>query len=82
MDKPLLITTFQVTFVTEQQSHTTRLTFFMGEKMSCLKGTSLVKKKDAKYVCDKCGSRVTKPKQVCKPVKAEKKTAGKKKKGS
>lgn len=50
--------------------------------MSCLKGTSLAKKKEAKYVCAKCGSRVIKPKQICKPVKADKKSAGKKKKKS
>lgn len=28
--------------------------------MSCLKGTSQVKKKDAKFVCDKCGAQVKK----------------------
>lgn len=37
--------------------------------MSCLKGTSLVKKKDAKFICDKCAARVQKKGQVCKPVK-------------
>lgn len=36
---------------------------------SCLKGKSLVKKKDAKFICDKCAARVQKKDQVCKPVK-------------
>lgn len=39
--------------------------------MSCLKGSSPVKKKEAKFVCDKCGSQVKKKSQVCKPVKAK-----------
>lgn len=37
--------------------------------MSCLKGKSLVKEKEAKVVCEKCGSLVKKKDQVCKPVK-------------
>ncbi len=37
--------------------------------MACLKGKPLVKKKEAKVICDKCGSLVKKKGQVCKPVK-------------
>lgn len=44
--------------------------------MSCLKGTSLVKKKEAKLVCGKCGARVKKKSQACKPVKVKTKEAG------
>lgn len=36
---------------------------------NCLKGKSLVKKKAAKFICDKCSARVQKKDQVCKPVK-------------
>lgn len=52
-----------------------------GQKMSCLKGTSLVKKKDAKVVCGKCGARVKKKSQACKPIKikAEANSGSKKK---
>ncbi|SEA26329.1 hypothetical protein SAMN05660420_01646 [Desulfuromusa kysingii] len=39
--------------------------------MSCLKGSSLVKKKEAQFVCEKCGSQVKKKSQVCKPVKVK-----------
>jgi DNA-directed RNA polymerase subunit M/transcription elongation factor TFIIS len=49
--------------------------------MSCLKGSSLVKKDEAKFVCEKCGSQVKKKGQVCKAVKVksdEKKSAKKK----
>ena len=41
--------------------------------MACLKGKSLVKKKEAKVVCEKCGSLVKKKDQVCKPVKLKSK---------
>jgi hypothetical protein len=37
--------------------------------MSCLKGESEVKKKDARYACDKCGAATEKKSHVCKPVK-------------
>jgi len=49
--------------------------------MSCLKGTSQVKKKDAKFVCDKCGAQVKKKAQVCRAVKVKAKETknGKKK---
>lgn len=49
--------------------------------MSCLKGTSQVKKKEAKYVCDKCGANVKKKSQVCKAskVKGKDKEKGKEK---
>lgn len=40
--------------------------------MSCLKGTSKVKKKEAKFVCDKCGANVKKKDQVCRAVKIKK----------
>lgn len=39
--------------------------------MSCLKGSSLVKKKEAKFICEKCGAQVKKKSQVCKPVKVK-----------
>ena len=39
--------------------------------MGCLKGESEVKKKDAKFACDKCGARAKKKDHVCKPVKLE-----------
>lgn len=45
--------------------------------MSCLKGISQVKKKDANFICDKCKAHVQKKGQVCKPVKL--KVKGKKK---
>ena len=41
--------------------------------MGCLKGTSLVKKKEAKFICDKCDARAQKKVQVCKPVKLKSK---------
>ncbi len=41
--------------------------------MSCLKGTSLVKKKDAKFTCEKCEALVQKKNHVCKPVKLKSK---------
>lgn len=44
--------------------------------MSCLKGTSKVKKKEAKFVCDKCGAKVKKKDQVCKAVKVKSKSKG------
>ncbi len=37
--------------------------------MSCLKGESEVKKKDAKFECGKCGALTSKKAHVCKPVK-------------
>jgi predicted RNA-binding Zn-ribbon protein involved in translation (DUF1610 family) len=40
--------------------------------MSCLKGKSLVKKKEAKFVCKKCGSQVKEKDQVCKAAKVPK----------
>ncbi|WP_321392278.1 hypothetical protein [uncultured Desulfuromusa sp.] len=39
--------------------------------MGCLKGASPVKKKEAKFTCEKCGSQVKKKSQVCKPVKVK-----------
>jgi len=39
--------------------------------MSCLKGSSPVKKKEAKFFCDKCGAQVKKKSQVCKPAKVK-----------
>jgi predicted RNA-binding Zn-ribbon protein involved in translation (DUF1610 family) len=41
----------------------------------CLKGESEVKKKAAKFACDKCGARSDKKDHLCKP---EKRAAGKK----
>ncbi len=41
--------------------------------MSCLKGKSVVKKKDAKVVCEKCGALAKKKDQVCKPSKIKEK---------
>lgn len=37
--------------------------------MSCLKGESEVKKKAAKFECEKCGAAAKKKGSVCKPVK-------------
>jgi len=37
--------------------------------MSCLKGKSEIKKKEAKVACEKCGAVAKKKDQVCKPVK-------------
>lgn len=37
--------------------------------MGCFKGASEVKKKDAKFECDKCGAQTDKKGHVCKPVK-------------
>ena len=39
--------------------------------MSCLKGESEVKKKAAKFACEKCGAAAKKKGHVCKPVKLE-----------
>jgi len=39
--------------------------------MGCLKGESEVKKKSAKFECEKCGAAVKKKGNVCKPVKLE-----------
>lgn len=39
--------------------------------MGCLKGFSPVKKKDAKFTCEQCGSQVKKKSQVCKPIKVK-----------
>ncbi len=39
--------------------------------MSCLKGKSQVKKKEAKVTCEKCGAVAKKKDQVCKPVKVK-----------
>lgn len=48
---------------------------------NCLKGKSLVKKKDAKFICDKCAAQVQKKDQVCRPVKLKiKKSKNKEKK--
>ena len=35
----------------------------------CLKGESEVKKKDAKYTCEKCGAGSAKKDHLCKPEK-------------
>ena len=43
----------------------------------CLKGENKVKKKDSKFSCQKCGAKVSKKSQVCKPEKV--KPASKKK---
>lgn len=48
--------------------------------MSCLKGESEVKKKEAKFACGKCGAMVKKKSHVCKPVKAEESAKKEKKK--
>lgn len=37
--------------------------------MDCLKGESKVKKQEARFECGKCGAKVKKKDQVCKPVK-------------
>lgn len=39
--------------------------------MGCLKGESKVKKKDAKFSCEKCGAHVKKKAHACRPVKCE-----------
>lgn len=39
--------------------------------MSCLKGESKAKQKEAKFACEKCGAVVKKKGTVCKPVKLE-----------
>jgi hypothetical protein len=44
----------------------------------CLKGKSKVKKKEAKFQCEKCEALVAKKSHVCKPEKV--KTSEKKKK--
>jgi len=46
----------------------------------CLKGESEVKKKDAKFACEKCGARSEKKDHLCKPEKLDKKKTDKKKK--
>jgi len=38
----------------------------------CLKGESEVKKKEAKFACQKCGARTAKESHVCKPEKIKK----------
>lgn len=49
--------------------------------MGCLKGESEVKKKAAKFECEKCGAAVKKKSHACKPVKLEQAVAaGKEKK--
>lgn len=35
----------------------------------CLKGDSEVKKKDAKFICQKCDAKTDKKSHVCKPEK-------------
>lgn len=35
----------------------------------CLKGDSEVKKKEAKFKCEKCGALTDKKKHICKPEK-------------
>ncbi|MDT8441918.1 MAG: hypothetical protein RQ723_09690 [Desulfuromonadales bacterium] len=35
----------------------------------CLKGESDVKKKDAKFACEKCGAKTAKKEKICKPKK-------------
>lgn len=47
--------------------------------MSCLKGKSDVKKKDAKYACSKCDACTNKKGDVCKPEKLKPKKDSKKK---
>ena len=42
----------------------------------CLKGESEVKKKAAKFACEKCGARTDQKSHVCKPKKLK---TGKKK---
>lgn len=44
--------------------------------MSCLKGESKVKKKEAEYVCKKCGAMAKKKQQVCKAVPLKKAKSG------
>lgn len=39
----------------------------------CLKGESEVKKKKAKFQCEKCGALTDKKKHVCKPEKIKRK---------
>lgn len=39
--------------------------------MSCLKGESEIKKKSAKFVCEKCGAATKKKGNVCKPTKLD-----------
>ena len=39
--------------------------------MSCLKGESEVKKKAARFECEKCGAAAKKKGSVCRPVKLE-----------
>ena len=39
--------------------------------MGCLKGESEVKKKEAKFACDKCGAAAKKKSHVCQPVKVD-----------
>jgi hypothetical protein len=56
----LLVSDFNIT---DQKS--------LGGKMSCLKGKSQVKKKEAKVTCEKCGAVAKKKDQVCKPVKVK-----------
>ena len=46
----------------------------------CLKGESEVKKKDARFACEKCGARVEKKSHVCKPKKFKADKKGKKSK--
>jgi len=47
--------------------------------MGCLKGDSEVKKKDARFACDKCGATVKKKSHVCHPVKVAEPGKGEKK---
>jgi hypothetical protein len=39
--------------------------------MSCLKGESEAKKKEARFACEKCGAAAKKKSHVCKPVKLD-----------
>lgn len=39
--------------------------------MGCLKGESEVKKKVARFECEKCGAAAKKKGNVCKPVKLD-----------
>lgn len=45
----------------------------------CLKGESEVKKKKAKYACEKCGAKTAEKSHVCKPKKLKGEQGGKKK---
>jgi Zn finger protein HypA/HybF involved in hydrogenase expression len=43
----------------------------------CLKGESEVKKKQAKFKCEKCGAMTQKKSHLCKPKKVKQNKSGK-----